>query len=108
LTHLGANLTAFLSLIAVMAIALFLSLKLTGTLRRKYPSTWDDLGRPQMFGMTIQNQQLTSLFLWRRQYLELKDPELTATCEKLRVLTVVGFVIFGAWAVWMALGGLQS
>ncbi len=107
MTRLGVNLTAFLTLLAIGVAISFLSVKKNRILKERHADTWRALGQPQLFWTTIRNQQMTSGFLWGRRYRDLADAELTTVCDGLRSLNLAFGVVFGAWAVWMAFGGLR-
>ena len=58
-------------------------------LRTRHEQTWFALGRPSLFCQnTVSNGFAILRFLWRKDYLELDDPQLTRLCTFLLVYQV--------------------
>ena len=81
------------------------SISLVKLLRLRHPVMWSILGRPDGTSNADSVSNATALipFLWRREYLELGDPQLSVVCERCRMGMVLSFLAFA-----LAVGCLLS
>ncbi len=81
----------------VLALAIISTLRARSVaelLRDRHPEHWDALCRGYgPLGFVINKRSHWLVYLMRRRYLEVDDPELATRCERLRTFEV-GFAIF--------------
>ena len=77
-------------------------------LESRHPDEYRQLGRPRPGYFQSARRWRFDQFIMGREYLDLKNPDLIAQCERLRgynlrvlVFVVSGFVVLGAVLVWL-------
>jgi hypothetical protein len=87
---------AWLTISAMLSAAFILTTRLMRRLREEHPDDWDRLGRPTLSNASISSGVAAQRFLWRREYLDIDDPELQSTAGHLRALQLAyAFALIG-------------
>ena len=83
----------------------YLQRKFILIMKTRYPDKWEELGKPSLWFNTMQQGTRMMKFFIHKEYLELKDPELTKICQLDRSLSFIYIVffliiaIFGSWLI---------
>jgi hypothetical protein len=72
-------------------------------LRRLYPQTWENLGRPSFLNNSILNSLRVVRFILKGEFQEIDDVWLTSICKTTRVIFFVISVIFVSFVLLMFL-----
>ncbi len=69
-------------------------------LRANHIETWLRLGSPTLFlNNSIKNGLEVQQFLWKREYLDLNDPDVTKLCSFLRIYSIAYIIFFISFVV---------
>lgn len=101
---LGLLFVAYFVTFLVVAIPGFiLGLKFRRLLKSDHHDVWIRLGSPSFLNQSILNQWRANVFFWKKEYLQLKDDELTHIRAKIRILSLVGLPVILAWLLLLTL-----
>src|SRR4051812_23997645 len=91
--------------VALSAVGGWQSISLVTMLRLRHPATWSLLGRPDGTSNSDDAANAVALmsFLWRREYLNLADPQLSPLCERSRRGMLLSFLFLA-----LSLGSLAA
>ncbi|MDX1617882.1 MAG: hypothetical protein R3224_03795 [Balneolaceae bacterium] len=85
--------------------------KIVAFMKRRYPSKWENKGRPTPNYLNTLQHQKWMAFLSQKEYLKFNDTVLDEMCEEQRtlekltlILTIAFFLLFGGIAVWYEYG----
>lgn len=86
---------AMLALSGLIVTAFYIAslAQLFRTLRLSYPDEWHALGRPSVVEPGFSSALRVIRYLWRRDYLASRDPQVVRPAARARLLLLVFFVL---------------